>query len=375
MRNTVIIVKVFLKHWYRRKSTIFWTILFPILLITIFGSIFSNMGESRLTLYIQNQDVENGEYTPLSRTLTDALNRTDAFDIREIDAAQDLDEVLKEASTPRALIIPKGFERKIQEALLNNESPPINVTLKRDLSQMTDPALGVINTIIRQFSTHLMVGSTRQLVTLQEEAGGTGFRYIDFFIPGVIGMTVMTTGLMGAVSINTEYRMNGVLRKLATTPISKLDWVLGVVLYEMLIAFLAAGIIIGLGYLPISIFDVHVSLNIPTVLLLLAGSIAFPGMGMILARFVKDPTSADASANAIAFPMMFLSGTFFPIEMYPDFLKPVAQILPLTYLNDGLRAAMVDNRLDVAFTNAFIVGILAVIFIAAGILLTNWRER
>lgn len=185
----------------------------------------------------------------------------------------------------------------------------------------------------------------------------------------------MTTGLMGAVQINTEYKMNGVLRKLATTPISKMDWVLSIVIYEMLISFLAAGIIIGVGYLPISVFNVQIAITPPAILLIVAGSLAFPGAGMILARFVKDPTTGDAAANAIAFPMMFLSGTFFPIETYPDFLKPIAQVLPLTYLNNGLRAAMIDNQLDIAYTNTIIVMILAVIFIVAGTLLTNWREK
>lgn len=375
MNNIVNIVSVFLKHWLRRKSTIFWTILFPILLITIFGSIFSNVGDSQLTLYIQNNDIENGEVTALSQGFIDSLNFTDAFIINNVDFDEDLDEILKGASSPRALIIPKGFSQGIQSALMNNNNPPVEIILRRDLAQISDPSMGIISTIIRQFSTQLLVGDTKMIVSLQEEGGESGFRYIDFFIPGVIGMTVMTTGLMGAVQINTEYKMNGVLRKLATTPISKMDWVLSVVIYEMLISFLAAGIIVGVGYLPISVFNVQIAITVPAILLIVAGSLAFPGAGMIIARFVKDPTTGDAAANAIAFPMMFLSGTFFPIETYPDFLKPIAQVLPLTYLNNGLRAAMVDNQLDIAYNNAVIVIILAVVFIVAGTLMTNWREK
>ena len=79
--------------------------------------------------------------------------------------------------------------------------------------------------------------------------------------------------------------------------------------------------------------------------------------------------------TSLMFPMMFLSGTFFPIDMYPDFLKPIANILPLTYLNNGLRAAMVNNQPDVAFANAALVMVIAIISICAGILLTNWREK
>ncbi len=369
------IVKVFLKHWYRRKSTIFWTILFPILLITIFGSIFSNMGQSKVTLYVQNFDVEDDQPSRMSQGLIDALNSTEAFQINLVNSTQNLDNILNRASNPRALIIHEGFGQEVAINLYGVAVFPVALTLKRDMTQVADPAPGIINTVVRQFNTYLLVNSTREIITVKEEAGKSGFRYIDFFIPGVIGMTIMTAGLMGAVSINTEYRMNGVLRKLATTPLSKIDWVLAVVVYEIIIAFISAGIIVGLGYLPVSIFDVHATLNLPAVLLIFAGTLAFPGMGMILARFVRDPTAADAAANAIAFPMMFLSGTFFPIDMYPDFLKPIANVLPLTYLNNGLRAAMVNNQPDVAFTNALLVMIIAVISISAGILLTNWREK
>ncbi len=369
------IVKVFLKHFYRRKSTLFWTIVFPILLITIFGSIFSNMGQSKVTLYIQNLDVKDGQPSRMSQGLINALNSTEAFQITLVNSTQNLDDILNRASNPRALIIHEGFSQEVATSLHSRDASPISLTLKRDMTQVADPAPGIINTVVRQFNTYLLVNSTREVVTVKEEAGRSGFRYIDFFIPGVIGMTIMTAGLMGAVNINTEYRMNGVLRKLATTPLSKIDWVLGVVIYEIIIAFVSAGIIVGLGYLPFSIFDVHASLNLPAILLIFSGTLAFPGMGMILARFVRDPTAADAAANAIAFPMMFLSGTFFPIDMYPDFLKPIANILPLTYLNNGLRAAMVNNQPEVAYANAALVMVIAVISICAGILLTNWREK
>lgn len=375
MNNVVNLVIVFLRHWVRRKSTIFWTILFPVLLITIFGSIFSNMGDTQFSLYIQNNDIENGEYSPLSQNLIYSLNSTGAFIIVDVDPNSDIDQFLSEVSSPRALIIPKGFGLGIQSALINKDSPPVDVVLRRDMSQISDPSFGIISAVIQQFSIQLAVGDIKPLISLDEEAGEAGFRYIDFFIPGVIGMTVMTTGLMGAVQINTEYRMNGVIRKLATTTISKSDWVLAVVIYEMLISFLATAVIISVGYLPISVLNVHSSITLPAVLLIVAGSLAFPGAGMIIARFVKDPTTGDAAANAIAFPMMFLSGTFFPIEAYPDFLKPIAQILPLTYLNDGLRATMIDNNSNIAINNTVIVMVLAVVFIVIGTLLTNWREK
>ena len=95
---------------------------------------------------------------------------------------------------------------------------------------------------------------------------------------------------------------------------------------------------------------------------------------MVIARFVKETDSADAAANAITFPMMFLSGSFFPLEMMPDFLREVAKVLPLTYLSDGLRDSMVYGNAESALYNTAIVLIVGLIFIVVGSLITNWRE-
>ena len=375
MRKIGLILKVFVKHWYRRKSTVFWTILFPIIMISLFGSIFSNSGSSMMTLYVQNFDVENGKATRLSQALIDSFNQTNALDIHYVQPSQNLTEALKGVSSPRALIIQEGFNKELQEVLANQSRNTPKIILKRDASQLIDPALGLINTVIREFSVYLQVGSTKSIITLQEEADQKGFRYIDFFLPGVIGMNVMTTGIFGAVSLNTEYRSNGVLKKLSTTPISKFEWIVAVQLYQMIIAFISVAIIIGIGYLPLSMFSVKTTLNLMTIIMIFGGTLVFSGIGMIIAKYVRDPSTADAAANAITFPMMFLSGTFFQIEMYPDFLKSVSQILPLTYFNNGLRAAMVDNQPDIAFANTVILFAFAVAAISIGVLLTNWRDN
>jgi ABC-2 type transport system permease protein len=99
------------------------------------------------------------------------------------------------------------------------------------------------------------------------------------------------------------------------------------------------------------------------------------GMGMVIARFVKETDSADAAANAITFPMMFLSGSFFPLEMMPPFLREIAKVLPLTYLNNGLRDSMVYGNAQSALTNTAIVLVVGVAFIIIGSLITSWREE
>jgi len=96
---------------------------------------------------------------------------------------------------------------------------------------------------------------------------------------------------------------------------------------------------------------------------------------MVLANFVREAESADAAANAITFPMMFLAGTFWPRETLPDIMKIIANFMPLTYVNDGLRDALIYAQPAQALTNTIIALGLAAFFIVLGSLLMNWKEE
>jgi len=107
----------------------------------------------------------------------------------------------------------------------------------------------------------------------------------------------------------------------------------------------------------------------------LAGAFLFVSMGMVFGSFTKDPEPAAAVANAVGFPMMFLAGTFFPIEAMPSYLQGVAKVLPLTYLDNGLRDAMVYGNSGSALVNLAVVAVLAVIFFVLGSKLMSWKEK
>lgn len=95
---------------------------------------------------------------------------------------------------------------------------------------------------------------------------------------------------------------------------------------------------------------------------------------MIIARFVKDEDAANAAASAVTFPMLFLAGTFIPLETMPDYLQTIAKFLPLTYLNYGLRDAMILGDTASALYNMAIVLIAGAIFFVIGSIITDWRE-
>ena len=108
--------------------------------------------------------------------------------------------------------------------------------------------------------------------------------------------------------------------------------------------------------------------------LCLTFSFAFVGLGMMLTRVAKDAESAAAAANAFMFPMMFLSGTFFPVDMMPGFLQKLARILPLYYVNEGLRASMVSVDNMAAVRCAAIIGAFACLVFVLGVMTTKWED-
>jgi ABC-2 type transport system permease protein len=151
-----------------------------------------------------------------------------------------------------------------------------------------------------------------------------------------------------------------------------MDWILGCILSQTLLNVILTGIMIGVGWV---VFGVRVIPDVWTVLMIFLGSVMFSGMGMTLAGLFKDVEAANAVGNAIAFPMMFLSGVYFPLDFMPSILQTVAKALPLTYFSEGLKAAMITKFPDVIVVNMAVVAALAIAFILIGAKVTRWREK
>jgi ABC-2 type transport system permease protein len=110
-------------------------------------------------------------------------------------------------------------------------------------------------------------------------------------------------------------------------------------------------------------------------LTIILSSALFSSMGMILARYIKDEETASSAANAITFPMMFLSGIFFQLSSMPDWLQSIAHVLPLTYVGDALRDSMVYGNDAAAINNMLVVAVLAIFFFIAGVLMSKWKTE
>jgi len=365
-----------IKHWLRSTGTVFWTLLFPVLLILIFGAIFSGGTEVEFDLVIQDLDDSN-----FSEEFVSNLNNITGVKVIHLDKNKDVADYMLDEDKRVGLVIPEGFELLINEYIqskydpnstFNEDDLPFNLTLIVDPSDQTTTSIlrSIIFSVIQQFNINITGG--QNILGISEKSSlGEEFEYIDFFIPGVIGFTIMTSMVYGSIERNTKYRSDGILRKLLTTPVTRVEWIFSKMLFMLFLSFISTFVIILVGML---VWGLSVQINIFFFILVIATSFMFTGLGMIIGRFVKDQETADMAGGAITFPMMFLAGTFFPLEQMPEFLQTIAQALPLYYVNEGLRNAMIYADLGEALFFTGIVLIFSLIFFIAGVLLTKWGE-
>jgi ABC-2 type transport system permease protein len=199
-----------------------------------------------------------------------------------------------------------------------------------------------------------------------------GEKYIDLFLPGIIGFTLLTTPLFGMTSICGEYRTRKYFKFLATTKLRKSEWLASKILFYTLLMFASVALIMVAGVL---VFHMDGTVTPMAVLLIIAGTFEFTSLGMLLGIFIKDSETSAAIANAIGFPMMFLAGSFFPIDLFPSYLRSVANVLPLTYINEGLRATMVLGNDTTAVFDLLVTVVIGVVFFAVAARGLSWKSK
>ena len=358
MRTATIIFTVFKGHfkaWQRNKTTLFWTLAFPLLLMLLFGGLFS-LQSDKMDLYIENNDIIQSNPSESSLEIIQLINQTDSFNILENE-----DNIEEQV---RTIVIPENFELDFQEG-------DTSIRLIMDDSHQTfSRTNSLINGVINSMNVEKQ-GMEQPITLIQEQISSNDLTFIEYFVPGVIGIAIMSTGIFGTIGTNTKYRKNGVIKKLATTPLSKFEWIIGLVLYHILIGMISTSVILIVAVL---VFSINVVLSPLLIILIISGALTFPGIGMIISTVVREEEEADAAGNVVTFPMLFLAGTFFPLETMPTLVQLFAKILPLTYLNNGLREIMGFGNYQAALWNCAIVFGIGIIAIGISMKVTKWTD-
>ena len=321
-----------IREFVREPEAVFWVLIFPVLLAFALGIAFRNTGPEKIQVAIENDNHNAG--ATMSR-LADALARSgeiEAVSLSKDDAARAL-------RSGKVALVVRPFDIGSETEKASGATEQIELALT-PFNYRYDPSRPESRTARLLVDDALQRALGRRDVTSagEERVSEPGARYIDFLIPGLLGMNIMGSGLMGVGFAIVTARMRKLLKRLAATPMRRSDYLLSFVFARLIFLVLEVGAVIIFARL---VFSYTVQGSIPAMVsLLITGAFAFSGIGMLVASRATTLEGASGLLNMVMMPMWLLSGTFFSSERFPAFLQPFIKVLPLTALNDALRAVM-----------------------------------
>lgn len=360
-------LKAFAKQFMRNPFGAAFSIGFPLLLLVTFGAMFSPSDSPEVHLLIQDLDESSLSFEFIEDMNQSAMNQAGSFTNHMTESTYVMNEaVIREYELSGALVIPAGFEEKA----LN--STPVDVILYLDYSSTTDGIIiDAVDAAIESFEASLTVSNQVVGVEIVEIDNGE-FVFIDFFLPGIIALTIMLNCLMILPSVMADYWSHGYFKILKTTPLRKWEWILSKLIWYVIIMGLSIFLMLVVG---VGVLGAEASLTPIAVAHVLAGIILFSSIGILIGAWAKNTDTAAGVSQAIGQPMMFLSGIFWQLDELPGIIQTISKVFPLTYLGEGLRATMIDGNDSVSLENLAVVVFLAVVFFIAASRLISWKEK
>lgn len=337
-----------LRLFLRDRSAIFWVYVFPMLLLAALGVAFGHRPETRLSVDVAEgpgagqiaSALESSGATQIGPSAgIEAESHTPAnlFDVHRVSLEEGLHRlrtgrspvlVVSRAAdgqtVPEDAVSPEDFWSKLAIDYRYDPSRPESVSVRAAVDDVLQRAAGRRDPL-----------GVHEVVAV--EPGG---RYVDFVLPGILGLCIMTGGLFGVGMTVVDMRTRHLLKRLVTTPMRKTDFLLSLMLARLF--FLISQAVIVLLFARF-VFDVALLGSwLPLMTLVLFGCFAFCGLGLLAACRARTMETASGIVNLITMPMWLLSGIFFSPDRFPDSVQPLVQALPLTPLVSGMRAVMLE---------------------------------
>ncbi len=321
-----------IKMFLRNRQALFFTLFMPIVIMTIFGMI----GFDRIPkIHI---GVAAGNPQPATVQFIDALKSVPAFEVT-VGTEPDERAALIEGERVLVLVLPDDLIPAPGTTTTTARTIPILKNVGQE--QQAATALPIINQFLDK-TTIALAGAPVLFSPTVEDVSSRNVRYIDFLLPGIVAMAIMQMAVFSVSFVFVDYKEKGILKRLLATPMKPYQFVTSNAVTRLLVAILQTAILILLG---IILFKTHVYGSYWLVALTsVLGGAMFLGLGFTISGIAKTVDAVPAVANLIIFPMLFLSGVFFPTDTMAPWLQRVVEYLPLTHFADALRMVMAEGK-------------------------------
>lgn len=333
-----------LREFVREPEAVFWTFVFPLLLAAGLGVAFRNRPPDVIRVGVVGD--------PSMRATADALGSAEGLVVERFTHDTAAAAALRAGRV--AIVVARGDGSGIEYHF--DPTRPDARTARLVVDEAVQRAAG--RTDVRPVSE----------ATVREH----GSRYIDFFIPGLLGMNLMGSGIWSIAFSIVTARSKRLLKRLAATPMSRMQYLLSFLLSRLLFLVVEVAVLVGFGILAFGV-PMRGSIGMLTLICLLA-AFAFSALGLLVASRAKTVEAVSGLANLVMLPMWIFSGVFFAASNFPAALQPFIQVLPLTATVDALRATMLQGApvASIAGELAILAGWLVIPF-AVALRIFRWR--
>jgi ABC-2 type transport system permease protein len=314
-----------LKAYFRNRGAIFFSLLVPLMIMTIFGLI--NFGNNTPNVNIGIVDQANNQ---ISGRIVAGLKQVKAVKLHTGSLDGEKHE-LEQGNRDLVAVIPKT---------IGQGSSAITAYYNQGNPQNSQVAIAIMNQFVDRAS-FAFAGVTPVMTLDTKPVQSRNLTYVDFLVPGMIALSIMQTGLFGVVFTFVQWKQRGILRRLMATPMRVRDFFFSQLVTRLTTVALQIGVLIAVGILA---FHFHFSGNLLYLLIVgIVGGGIFLAMGLAISGAAKSEETAAPIANLISLPLMFLSGVFFPRSAMPGWLQTITQYSPLTYVSNALRSISIDG--------------------------------
>ena len=354
MRQTARLTSALLHSYIRDRVALFFSLIVPLMLMVIFG--YLNLGEfGRVSLAIDDQ-AKNAA----SGQLVGILKGIDTLDMSEMPTDRALAK-LRRTELDMLVVIPPDFA--IAPARPGQSVPQLTVYGDDARPQQVAVGRQIIASVIDRIS--FAITQTAPAIGVKNESvQGVRLRYVDFLVPGILGVNIMQLAVFSVAFALVADKQRGVLRRIMATPVR---------IPSLLTAHVITRLVIATGQVAVLLVVALVLFNVtivgglaPLVVVALLGTLLFLTIGFALAGWAQTENQVPAIAQLITLPQFFFSGVFFSKNAAPEVIRPITNLLPLTFLNDALREISVQGA-SLWDVRTQIVGLI--VWIALGFLL------
>jgi len=309
------------REFYREPAAVFWVYGFPILMAIALGIAFRERPAEQLLIDVTSKE-DDSEAVKAALEKLKADKRLQSFEVW----GEEWKKRLRGGKTDLVVFVSRSTSGKLAYELWDEENRSESV-LARNV---------VENVLLKEEK------SSESVIFEEHHLHETGARYIDFLIPGLLGMNLMGGGLFGVGFVIVDMRVRKLLKRFLATPMRRSDFLVSIMLSRLLFTVPEVILLLTFGNL---VFGVAIQGNLAALILVIVlGAASFAGLGLLMASRAKTIETVSGLMNLAMLPMWVLSGVFFSSERFPEVMQPLIKALPLTALNNAMRAIMLEGK-------------------------------